>query len=255
MMVMRKRGHKSVRKAGRQVSFTVTNMRNIHEVCNALTTTQCGYLMRLQCHISYEEGTLINADKTPMNRRDMINELKLTKKRSTFYDFLSACLEHDIIRKENDNYTVNNKYHFKGTFNDKYVIKSYITKIKQIYKEVKASDIGLIYRMLPYVNLKTNTLCENPFESDLVKLKPFNLSELANAIGISSGEIGRRLPKMKFGDEYVIAKVKFNEKKSYMVNPWVFYRDHDDPHPALQHVFDAKSVVKPTKIKYWIFMD
>ncbi len=228
-------------RSGRQADFTASNMRNLHEVYTVLTTAQCGYLMRLQCNVSYDGGTLVNTDKSPMDASDMMDVLQLVKKKSTFYDFLAACLEHDIIRKtDSGNYAVNERYHFKGAFNDQYVVKSYTAKIKRVYSEVKASDIGLIYRMLPFVHFDTNTLCSNPFERDPAKVNPFNRRQLADAIGVSPGEISRRLPRMTFDGEYVIAQVTVGGKKSYMFNPWVFYRKDDEPDRTLQRIFNVK---------------
>lgn len=227
-------------REGRQNDFTASNMRNLHEVYSVLTTAQCGYLMRLQCNVNYE-GILVNSGKTPMSTADMMEILQLTRKQSTFYDFLNACLAHDIIHKdETGNYMVNERYHFKGAFEDQYVVKSYTAKIKRVYSEVKATDIGLIYRMLPFIHFDTNTLCRNPFEPNPELVEPFNRKQLAEAIGVSPGEISRRLPKMTFDGEYVIAKVTVGGRQSYMFNPWVFYRKDDEPDKTLQRIFNVK---------------
>ena len=75
-------------------------MPNIHEVYDALTTAQCGYLMLLQCYVDYN-GILVKSsrDKTPMTTADMMSVLQLAKKRMTFYDFLSACTAVQALRK------------------------------------------------------------------------------------------------------------------------------------------------------------
>jgi hypothetical protein len=227
-------------KRGRQPDFTASNMRNLHEVYNVLTTTQCGYLMLLQCYVDYGEGIIVNSDKTPMTTSDMMSVLQLNRKRSTFYDFLGACVEHGIIIENNDTYAVNPRYHFRGAFADQYVVKSYTTKIKRVYREVKATDIGLIYRMLPFVHYETNALCENPFETNPDKIRWFTRKTLAEAIGVSPSEISRRLPKMTFDGEYVIAQVIVGGKRVYMFNPWVFYRKNSEPDKTLQAVFNVK---------------
>jgi len=227
-------------KRGRQSDFTASNMRNLHEVYSVLTTAQCGYLMRLQCNVSYDGGTLINSDKSPMTTADMMNALQLTKKRSTFYDFLDACIEHGIIIESDGAYSVNQRYHFRGAFNGESVVKAYTTKIKQVYREVKATDIGLIYRMLPYIHQETNALCANPYEQDPTKIRWFNRKELAEAIGVNPATLSRRLPNMKFGDEYVVARIKLgNEPERYTFNPNVFYRKDSEPDKTLQAMFNV----------------
>ncbi|MDT2236629.1 hypothetical protein P7H22_10575 [Paenibacillus larvae] len=85
---------------GRQSDFTFTAMDAINEVTAVLTTAQCGYLVLLQCFVNYGDGTLVDSEDIPMSTKDMQTVLQLTRKRQTFYDFLNACLEHDIIRKK-----------------------------------------------------------------------------------------------------------------------------------------------------------
>lgn len=226
--------------SARQHDFTASNMRNLHEVYDVLTTAQCGYLMRLQCNVSYEGGTLVNSDKTPMTTDDMLRVLQLTRKRSTFYDFLKACVENDIIRTDGATYSINERYHFKGAFDDQFVIKSYTARLKRVYREVKATDIGLIYRMLPFVHMETNALCENPFEKDPTKISWFNRKELAEAIGVNPDTLGRRLPGMKFDGEYVVARIKVGtEPERYTFNPSVFYRQNKAPDDTLRSMFNV----------------
>lgn len=228
-------------QGGRQKDFTASNMRTLHEVYSVLTTAQCGYLMLLQCYVDYENGTLIKASKKPMTTADLISILQLGRKRSTFYDFLDACILHGIIVESDGEYAVNQRYHFRGAFNDQYVVKSYTAKIKRVYREVKAADIGLIYRMLPYVHYETNALCENPFEANPALIRWFSRKGLAEAIGVSPGEISRRFPRMTFDGEYVIAQVTVGGKRMYMFNPWVFYRKNNEPDSTLQAVFSTKA--------------
>ncbi|MGM7681791.1 hypothetical protein ACSVDA_06505 [Cytobacillus sp. Hm23] len=229
-------------RKGRQADFTASNMRNLHEVYSVLTTAQCGYLMLLQCYVGYGGGALTNADKSPMTKSQMMTVLQLDKKPRTFYDFYDACVDHGIIiENSDDTYAVNERYHFKGAFEDQYVIKSYTAKIKRVYCEVKATDIGLIYRMLPYVHMETNALCANPFEQDPKQISWFNRKELAEVLGVHPDTLGRRLPKMKFGSEYVVARIKVGtEPERYTFNPSVFYRQNKKPDDTLLAMFNVK---------------
>ncbi|MFZ4454319.1 hypothetical protein [Salibacterium aidingense] len=223
-----------------QRHFTASNMRNLHEVYSALTTAQCGYLMRLQCSVEYATGRIVKPDKSPMTTGDMKRALGLSRKSSTFYDFLDEAKAHGIITESAGNYYVNQRYHFRGAFSDQYVVKSYATKVKQVYREVKAADIGLIYRMLPYVHMETNALCDNPFEEDPQKIRWFSRKGLAEAIGVSPSELSRRLPKMTFGEEYVIARIKVGGSEKYTFNPNVFYRRNTQPDDTLTAMFNVK---------------
>lgn len=220
-------------------------MEMLHEVTSVLTRAQCGFLLLLQCHVSYENGRLVNADKTPMTTEDMRKALRMDgrKKKSTFYDFLAKCIEHRIIIEHEDGtYSVNERYHFRGTVpTGLSVIKSYSAKIRRIYGKIRPEDLGLIYRMLPLVHYSTNTLCSNPSEPVPENVHALNRKELAEAIGISVGEISRRFPTLTANNEYVIAKVSIGGTDSYMFNPWVFYRKMTQPDETLRTIFRVKA--------------
>jgi hypothetical protein len=211
-------------RRGKPRDYTSTNMENVSAITDKLTNAQCGYLLRLQCNIEYETGMIVHKNKSNMSTSDMISILGLSRKRQTFYDFFSACIDNGIVSEFDVGYRINPRYHFKGESNVPYYIKSYTAKVEQVYREVKAADIGLIYRMLQYVHYDTNALCSNPFEKDPTKVSKFNRKQLADALGISPTHVSNRLPKMKFGNEYVVAKVTFAGDVFYMINPYVFYR-------------------------------
>lgn len=226
---------------GRKYDFTNANMTHLHEVYDVLSTAQCGYLMLLQCYIDYETGIIVNPDKSPMTTNNMRQALQLQRKRSTFYDFLTACLDNGIIAEDGEAYIMNQRYHFKGAIKGAHAIKTYIAKIKRVYSEVKATDIGLIYRMLPLVHMSTNALCDNPFEKDPKKVRWLNRKELAEHIGVDPAFLGRRLPLMKFDGEYVVARIKVgSEPERYTMNPSVFYRQDKTPDDTLLAMFSVE---------------
>jgi hypothetical protein len=226
---------------GRQSDFTFTAMDAIHEVISVLTTAQCGYLLVLQCYVDYTDGRLLKGRKSPMSTADMMDALQLKRKRQTFYDFLNACQDHAIITQNEDgSYSVNPRYHFRGATNNQAVIRSYTAKVREVYREVNASDLGLMYRMLPFVHYGTNALCANPTERDPLKIRWFSGKELAFAIGVHEKTLSGRLSRMKFGDEYVVARLKIGaEPTRYVFNPNVFYRKDTAPDDTLLAMFNV----------------
>lgn len=229
-------------RTGRSIGFTNANMRHLHEVYDVLTTPQCGYLTLLQSYIGWDDGVIVNPDKTPMTTADMRKVLQLTgTKESTFYDFFRACLDNGFITENDGVYAANERYHFRGSLDNQYAVKTYSTKVKRVYREVKANDIGLIYRMLPFVHMSTNALCADPFEANPRDIRWFSQRELAVAIGVDSRTLRRRLPLMKFDGEYVVARIKVGgEPERYTLNPSVFYRQDRDPDDTLQAMFSVK---------------
>lgn len=228
--------------AGRRVDFTFAAMEALGEVISVLTTAQCGYLLVLQCYIEYQTNAIVNPSGEPMTTADMIGALKLTDKRSTFYAFLTACQDAAIIAKDTaGRYVINPRYHFRGSTRDKSVIRSYTAKIRQTYTSDKqAADLGLIYRMLPFVNFETNALCSNPTERDPHKIDWFTGKELADAIGITETELSRRIRRLTIGEEYVIARISVGGSAKYMFNPLIFKRNNRPVDDAIQAMFNVK---------------
>jgi hypothetical protein len=226
---------------GRQVDFTFTAMDAIHEVISALTTAQCGYLLVLQCYAGYGDGRLNGAKDVPMTTASMMDALQLKRKRQTFYDFLARCLDNEIIAVDDVGYYyVNQRYHFRGATRNQAVVRAYTVKVRETYREGNAADLGLVYRMLPFVHLATNALCENPTERDPLKIRWFNGKELAEAIGFHEKTLSKRLARLKVGDEYVLARLKIGKDETrYVFNPNVFYRDSATPDRTLIAMFNV----------------
>ncbi|WP_026263733.1 hypothetical protein [Paenibacillus terrigena] len=230
---------------GRQDNFTFSVLETLHEVTSVLTRAQRGFLFLLQCYINYDDGRLISANKSPMTTEDMRKALKMDgrRKKSSFYDFLNRCVEHGIIlANEDGSYSVNERYHFRGTSQTGLsVIKSYTAKIKRMYGTTRPEDLGLIYTMLQLTHYGSNTLCANPSEQVPEKVRSLNRKELASVLGISVGEISRRFPTFTVDGEYVIAKVSVGGVDSYMFNPWIFYRKMTQPDETLRTIFRVKA--------------
>jgi hypothetical protein len=228
---------------GRTKEFTFADISELDAVISALTTAQCGYLLVLQCYVGYDDGRLVDVDKRALTTAQMMDVLQLKRKRQTFYDFLTVTLDNGILTKNDDgSYCVNPRYHFRGATQNRAVIRSYTAKVRHIYREVNAADIGLMYRMLPYVHYGTNALCANPTETDPLKIRWLNGKELAEVIGVHEKSLSRSLPHMKFGGEYVIARLKFgsgNEPARYFFNPNVFYRKSTTPDDTLLAMFNV----------------
>ncbi|MFF2886656.1 hypothetical protein [Paenibacillus sp. NPDC057967] len=228
---------------GRAPDFTFADISEIDSVIGALTTAQCGYLLVLQCYVGYDDGRLVDGNKRVLTTALMMDVLQLKRKRQTFYDFLTVSLDNGILTKNDDgSYCVNPRYHFRGATQNRAVIRSYTAKVRHLYREVNAADIGLMYRMLPYVHYGTNALCANPTETDPMKIRWLNGKELAEAIGVHEKSLSRSLPRMKFGGEYVIARLKFgasNEPVRYFFNPNVFYRKSKAPDDTLLAMFNV----------------
>ena len=99
--------------------------------------------------------------------------------------------------------------------------------------KVSYVNLGLLYDLIPHINFVTNTICENPYETDPTKLKKLNQKQICELLGISKPTFNRLLD-MEYEGKVVFAEVRIKRKfKSYLVNPWVFYRLDGRPNDSL----------------------
>lgn len=242
-LAQREAGRRIMRqnREGRKDSFFFSVMERMNYVTSVLTPAQCGYLLVLTSHVDFE-GLLIRSEKdtAPMTQALMQKTLKLSDtKRSTFTDFLDVCLNNGIIKREGDDYYVEKGFHFRGKTKGERVVRTYITQLREMYKEVSAHDIGLLYRLIPFIHVDTNILCTNPNEKDARSVVKFNRKTLAEAIGVTPQVISRATSRMIYDGKSVFAKVTTaTDGTFYMLNPSIFRRsDRDDYDETTKGIF------------------
>lgn len=214
---------------GRKETFFFNGMERLDYVIEALTTAQCGYLLVLSSYIDFD-GLIIRSenDKSPMSTADMQRVLRLSgTKQSSFYDFLDACLSHGIITDSGDGrFYVTRRFHFRGKTEGERVVKTIIAKLREMYTEVSAHDIGLLYRMIPYIHVDSNILCANPEEKSPKHVRKLNRKQLAEVADVSPALISRATGRMTYRGKSVFAKISTaTDGTYYMLNPEVFKRN------------------------------
>lgn len=226
---------------GRSKDFTFSVMDALHEVTSVLTNAQCGYMLVLQGYADYK-GRLAKPDRQSlMKPADMAEVLALTNRRSTFYDFLTRAIDNEIIIEAGDVYSINQRYHFRGPINGRIAVQSFTQNIRKAYAENMPEDLGLIYRMLPFVNVKYNTLCHNPDERIVSEVRPLKAKEIAEICGIAPATFSRRFREWTFNERYIMAKVTIGKRTQYMFNPFIIYRGKDMTDYMAKGIFDIKA--------------
>lgn len=227
-----------IQTTGRAPEFTVTNMHNIDEVIEKVSDKNCGYLLYLQCFVNYD-AILENPDKTAMSRADIMRTLKLG--RTALHQFLREMTDHDVIYECGDRYRLNPRYHFQGKTDNLAVVKTFVAKVKELYTEVNAKDLGFVYKLLRYIHLETNTICANPYERDVENTLPLTKEDIATVTGVSAKSVYTKLRNLKFGDQYVFAEVSYGKYRYYKINPFVFYRKNGKPDATLREMFSIRN--------------
>lgn len=226
------------RKLTRGPEFTITQMSNIDEVIERVSDKHCGYLLYLQCFVNYS-AILENPNKTVMSREDIMRTLRIG--RTTAHHFLKEMTEAGVITEEADTYRLNPRYHFQGKTDNTAVIKTFVAKVKALYSEVNAKDLGFVYKLLRHVHLETNTICANPYERDVENTLPLTKEDIARLTGVTEKSVYTKLRNLRFGDQYVFAEVIYGNARYYKINPFIFYRKNGQPDATLREMFSIRN--------------
>lgn len=225
---------------GRGHTFFFNGMDRLPYVSNALTLAQSGYLLILASYLSFD-GVIVRSenDPEPMSTADMRAVLRLTgTKESTFYDFLDACMNYGIITKTDGGYAITRQFHFKGKASNDRVVRTFISRLRAMYSDVSAHDIGILYRLIPHIHKESNILCANPEEPVPSNVRKFNRKQLAEAVGVEPDIVTRAVKRMIFDGHSVFAKVTTaTDGTFYMLNPNVFRRKDTEFDPAVRGIF------------------
>lgn len=221
-------------KGGRGFVFTFVNMDRIREVIERVSDSYCGYLLYLQCFIDYD-GVIVNTNKSPMTKAQIRKALDVN--RNLFGEFMAEMVRDELIYVDNDIYRINPAYHFKGAAENERVIKAFTAKVRELYGEISAKDLGFIYKLLPFIHYETNTVCIDPYETDVAKIQPLNKRQVGEISGMTEKAVYSKIRRLKFGDQYVFAEVKIGNRQFYKLNPFVFYRKPGEPDATLSEIF------------------
>lgn len=97
--------------------------------------------------------------------------------------------------------------------------------IQSLYKSTdnrRHRYLGLIFKMLRYINIEYNILCLNPFESDAEKIEPIDFNQFCDMFGYGGKDVYRI--------RNIFNQIKFKTKKGTLERLCVvakFYADED----------------------------
>lgn len=193
------------------------------------------YLTRglyLSCYLGYN-GLLIADNPTrtiPLYEEDLQRILGLsrtetfrTKKELIDCGFLTI--------NEDKTMMVNSKYCIKGELNKKSKtekVRMFTDSIKEIYINSKPTEhkkLSLLFRLLPYVNLRWNVVCQNIEEEVRECIKPYTLKTLCEKLNQSHiTKFKKDLTSITVGGKPVVIISTVMDKTKITINPKVYYK-------------------------------
>lgn len=210
------------------------------------------YLFRfiyLSTYIDYKEGKLMKTERTPLKENDLKDILKLSNKMELSRT-LKALKDADLIYIKDNLIYVKNKYVSKGKVKrrgklsvDDEFTKIFINGIRKLYESVDRKDdkfIGVIFRLLPYVNKHYNIICNKESINHYVleDIKPLKTSEIGKILNLGRKKTLEALMLARLEDMPVfLGVIKENTKIEnihYYINPCIYYQGSADNEEAMK---------------------
>lgn len=235
--IRRRRQHgKDTRK------FSFTNMRNIREITEGLSSKYCGYILLLQPHIQYETNVLIADDSSgrPVTIDDLAKIWNVSKR--TARTVMGELEARSIVFDHGGRFEINDRYHFRKKASDDVdmLIKTFFTALKRF--KMSAADFGFVYKLLPYVHYSTNVICSDPFAENPEDIRFLNERQIATIVGMAESKTKETLARLrKAGIVGEWRKGADKRETLTVLNPYVFYRKNGQPDETLRALFDAHS--------------
>ena len=152
------------------------------------------------------------------------NEVTRTKK---------PWFEQGLVTVTDKSIEINRKYAFKGEAKKRElkgsvrIMEEGIREIYQKAKPIEHKKLTLLIEILPYVNYQHNLLCYNPEESDIEKIRPMSLSDLAKQYNLNQTRLKNELFKIKVGGEDAVGLFTRSNSVHIYINPRIYYKGND----------------------------
>lgn len=234
--------------------FTFTDMTTTKKLADYLPNRLAGYILILHPYIEYNTGALIKQGRSPkpLNINGIAEALGVTRR--TAKTAVSDLKKYDVIEeKEGEAFYMNDRYHFRGAVaadNSKDLIKTFHTTLKALQSSAKPAELGVLYKLLPYVHRQSNFICKNPNETDPTKVIMLSGKSIAGIVGMSPKKARETLDSLV--NAGALAKVErrqaplgFNNGDGrvtlYAVNTTLVSRLRNQAHaPEIVQMFEAQ---------------
>jgi hypothetical protein len=175
------------------IIYTLYQEINKHE--EILTSSDLTRLIYISTFVDWK-GRLMETEQTAMTKEKLKEKLRLS--RNKFYELYKKLIDLQIlieyIDKENKTilYYINSDYFYKGKIdniesisNQQKCTRLFTKEIQYLYENTTIKShktLSVLFRTIPYLNVKYNIVCKNPDEVIADLIKPMTLKELGEIL-------------------------------------------------------------------------
>lgn len=228
----------------------------INDQLPELTQSDYARLIYLATYTGYPErrnnfGYLRYDNQYYVTKDGLFDLLQMS--RNKFNEFYKKVIDCGILEETDAGKIIMNPFYFYrgnhaeigGIIGDRQSIRVYRKTIRNLYKQCngrKIKQLGLIYAVLPFINLKFNIIAHNPDEQDPKFVKPMKLGDLADKLGYAKiSTLKSALRSVRYGNKPVFQFVEDeadNRMRKIIVNPAVIYGSNGESLDAIKALFN-----------------
>lgn len=202
------------------------------EVIDMLKPQNITRALYLSCFANYN-NILVEDNKTrtiPLYEEDLQRILKLSRT-ETFRTKKDLIESGFLIINEDKTLSINKKYCLKGEVpkrNKNEKVRMFSESIKEIYIKSQPKEhkkISLLFRLLPYINLRWNIVCYNVEEELKEKIIPYRLKSLCEELEQSNvTKFKKDLLSITVGGQPSAILTSVMDKNMITINPRIYYK-------------------------------
>jgi hypothetical protein len=168
----------------------------------------------------------------PMQKQDIQKVLSISK--PTFRTFMNEVSELNILtQREEAYYLADDLFRFCNSRNvDRKkvrMVKVFRHAVRDVYSNIdsrSAKNLSHLFRLIPFVNMKYNILCHNPWEQFLDAIIPLDECDICKIARLTNGNRKRLIDSLLFLDfadkQGTKRKIVISSERGFVVNPQFF---------------------------------
>lgn len=170
------------------------------------------------------------------NRSEYLNKRKLMEisgmKTRTFNSTYKSLIDNELLIEENGKIKVNRIIANKGKVQNKSneYARVFAKTVQTLFLNCRQDEHKILYylfKILPFVHLETNIVCENPLECDISLIKSKDMKQICDIIGYqrnNSSRLFNEIKNLEIGNQpaFGMFTTKYGNNK-LMVNPRLYY--------------------------------
>ena len=183
-------------------------------------------------------STFCESDGSIMSKAALRDQMKLNRTR--WAEFWNEMTENNILYEKENVVYINSDFFVNGQIaTNKNYTRLFCEYVRQLYESCDSSNdhkqLSYIFKIIPFINRRTNTICLNPTEQEEAEIKAMCLGDFCEIVGYSKKNARRlasELLKIRINGELAVGFfVSSLDERTWLpiVNPKLCFGGKYDP--------------------------